>query len=148
MSKKYYFDIPYTKKYDTIWYGYLEFDKKIENFINNISLLNDIFAELFDIRFYISIEDNKMYLSIDNDWNFYGSNKFESDIRNIITQIDQHLPENNVKITFLNGEFTAIEYKPDGNQYKYKITNNIEEHKIDIKKRVLNWEIIKLKPKS
>ena len=60
-----------------------------------------------------------MYLSIDNDWNFYGSNKFESDIRNIITQIDQHLPENNVKITFLNGEFTAIEYKPDGNQYKY-----------------------------
>ena len=40
MSKEYYFDIPYRKKYETIWYGYLEFDKKIECFINNISLLN------------------------------------------------------------------------------------------------------------
>jgi ABC-type microcin C transport system permease subunit YejB len=32
MSKKYYFDIPYTKKYETIWYGYLEFDKIKDNF--------------------------------------------------------------------------------------------------------------------
>jgi hypothetical protein len=144
MSKKYYFDIPYTKKYETIWYGYLEFDKKIESFINNISLLNDNFTELFDISFYINIEDNKMYLSIDNDWNFYGYNRFENDIRNIIIHIEQYLSKNEI-IIFLNGEFTAIEYKPDGNQYKYKITNNLTEHKIDIKKRVLNWNIIKPK---
>ena len=145
MSKKYYFDIPYTRKYETIWYGYLEFDKKIEIFINDISLFYDNFTELFDINFYINIEDNKMYLSIDNDWNFYGYDRFENDIRNIITHIEKHLSKNEI-INFISGEFTAIEYKPDGNQYKYKLTNNLDEKKIDIKKRVLNWSIIK--PKS
>ena len=145
MSKKYYFDIPYTRKYETIWYGYLEFDKKIEIFINDISLFYDNFTELFDINFYINIEDNKMYLSIDNDWNFYGYDRFENDIRNIITHIEKHLSKNEI-INFISGEFTAIEYKPDGNQYKYKLTNNLNEKKIDIKKRVLNWTIIK--PKS
>ena len=145
MSKKYYFDIPYTRKYETIWYGYLEFDKKIEIFINDISLFYDNFTELFDINFYINIEDNKMYLSIDNDWNFYGYDRFENDIRNIITHIEKHLSKNEI-INFISGEFTAIEYKPDGNQYKYKLTNNLDQKKIDIKKRVLNWTIIK--PKS
>jgi hypothetical protein len=145
MSKKYYFDIPYIKKYETIWYGYLEFDKKIESFINNISLLNEVITEITNISFYINIEDNKIYLSIDNDGNYYGSNRFENDIRNIITHIEQHLSKNEV-VNFLNGEFTGVEYKPDGDQYKYKLTNNLTEHKIDIKKRVLNWSIIK--PKS
>lgn len=142
MSKKYYFDIPYIRKYETIWYGYLEFDN-IKDY--DISLLYDNFTELFDINFYINIEDNKMYLSIDNDWNFYGYDRFENDIRNIITHIEKHLSKNEI-INFLSGEFTAIEYKPDGNQYKYKLTNNLDQKKIDIKKRVLNWSIIK--PKS
>ncbi len=141
MSTKYYFDLPYTRKYDTIWYGYLEFDRISDDF--NVSLLNDILVEIADINFYINIENNKIYLSIDNDGNYYDNNKFENNIRNIITQISKIY-----SINFLNGEFTGIEYKPDGNQYKYKITNNIVEHKIDIKKRVLNWDIIKLKPKS
>lgn len=141
MSTKYYFDLPYTRKYDTIWYGYLEFDRISDDF--NVSLLNDILVEITDINFYINIENNKIYLSIDNDGNYYDNNKFENNIRNIITQISKIY-----SINFLNGEFTGIEYKPDGNQYKYKITNNIGEHKIDIKKRVLNWDIIKLKPKS
>ena len=141
MSTKYYFDLPYTRKYDTIWYGYLEFDRISDDF--NVSLLNDILVEIADINFYINIENNKIYLSIDNDGNYYDNNKFENNIRNIITQISKIY-----SINFLNGEFTGIEYKPDGNQYKYKITNNIGEHKIDIKKRVLNWDIIKLKPKS
>jgi hypothetical protein len=145
MSKKYYFDIPYTRKYETIWYGYLEFDKKIECFINNISLLNEVITEITNISFYINIEDNKMYLSVDNDGNYYGSSRFENDIRNIITHIEKYLSKNEV-INFISGEFTAIEYKPDGNQYKYKLTNNLDEKKIDIKKRVLNWSIIK--PKS
>ena len=142
MSKKYYFDIPYKRKYETIWYGYLEFDN-IKDY--DISLLYDNFTELFDINFYINIEDNKMYLSIDNDWNFYGYDRFENDIRNIITHIEKYLSKNEI-INFISGEFTAIEYKPDGNQYKYKLTNNLDEKKIDIKKRVLNWSIIK--PKS
>jgi hypothetical protein len=146
MSKKYYFDIPYKRKYETIWYGYLEFDKKIELFINDISLLNEVITEITNISFYINIEDNKMYLSVDNDGNYYDSSRFENDIRNIITHIEKHLSKNDFKISFSNGEFTAIEYKPDGNQYKYKLTNNLDEKKIDIKKRVLNWTIIK--PKS
>jgi hypothetical protein len=141
MSKKYYFDVPYTRKYDTIWYGYLEFDSINDDF--NVSLLNDVLVEITNINFYINIENNKIYLSIDNDGNYYDNNKFENNIRNIITQISKIY-----SINFLNGEFTGIEYKPDGNQYKYKISNNIGENKIDIKKRVLNWDIIKLKPKS
>jgi hypothetical protein len=145
MSKKYYFDLPYKKKYETIWYGYLEFDKKIENFINDISLLNEVITEITNISFYINIDDNKIYLSIDNDGNYYDSCIFENDIRNIITHIKQHLSKNEV-VNFISGEFTAIEYKPDGSQYKYKLTNNLTEKKIDIKKRVLNWSIIK--PKS
>ena len=139
MSKKYYFDIPYIRKYETIWYGYLEFDN-IKDY--DISLLYDNFTELFDINFYINIDDNKMYLSIDNDWNFYGYDRFENDIRNIITHIEKYLSKNEI-INFISGEFTAIEYKPDGNQYKYKLTNNLDEKKINIKKRVLNWSIIK-----
>lgn len=142
MSKKYYFDLPYTRKYETIWYGYLEFDKKIQYFMNNISLLNEVITEITNISFYINIENNKMYLSIDNDWNFYGYDRFENDIRNIITHIEKYL-SNNELINFISGEFTGIEYKPDGNQYKYKLTNNLDEKKIDIKKRVLNWSIIK-----
>lgn len=136
MSKKYYFDIPYTRKYETIWYGFLEFDNIKDN--TNTSLLNDIIVEITNINFYINIEDNKIYLSVDNDGNYYDNNRFENDIRNIITQISK-----NCFINFLNGEFTGVEYKPDGNQYKYKIINT--EHKIDIKKRVLNWNIIKPK---
>lgn len=148
MSKKYYFDLPYTKKYETIWYGYLEFDKiKDYDISDNISLLNEVITEITNISFYINIEDNKIYLSVDNDGNYYSSNRFENDIRNIITHIEQYLSKNGI-VNFINGEFTAIEYKPDGNQYKYKLTNNLTEHKIDIKKRVLNWDIIKLKPKS
>ena len=142
MSKKYYFDLPYTRKYETIWYGYLEFDK-IKDY--DVSLLNEVITEITNINFYINIENNKIYLSVDNDGNYYGSSRFENDIRNIITHIEKHLSKNRV-INFLNGEFTAIEYKPDGNQYKYKLTNNLDQKKIDIKKRVLNWTIIK--PKS
>lgn len=142
MSKKYYFDIPYTKKYETIWYGYLEFDKIKDC---DISLLNEVITEITNISFYINIETNKIYLSVDNDGNYYDSSRFENDIRNIIIHIEQHLSKNDV-VNFISGEFTAIEYKPDGNQYKYKITNNLTEQKIDIKKRVLNWTIIK--PKS
>jgi hypothetical protein len=146
MSKKYYFDLPYTKKYETIWYGYLEFDKIKDCDISyNISLLNEVITEITNISFYINIETNKIYLSVDNDGNYYDSSRFENDIRNIINHIEQHLSKNEV-INFISGEFTAIEYKPDGNQYKYKITNNLTEQKIDIKKRVLNWSIIK--PKS
>jgi hypothetical protein len=142
MSKKYYFDIPYTKKYETIWYGYLEFDKIKDC---DISLLNEVITEITNISFYINIETNKIYLSVDNDGNYYDSSRFENDIRNIIIHIEQHLSKNDV-VNFISGEFTAIEYKPDGNQYKYKLTNNLTEKKIDIKKRVLNWTIIK--PKS
>ena len=142
MSKKYYFDIPYTKKYETIWYGYLEFDKIKDC---DISLLNEVITEITNISFYINIETNKIYLSVDNDGNYYDSSRFENDIRNIIIHIEQHLSKNEV-VNFISGEFTAIEYKPDGNQYKYKLTNNLTEKKIDIKKRVLNWTIIK--PKS
>ena len=139
MSKKYYFDLPYTRKYETIWYGYLEFDK-IKDY--DVSLLNEVITEITNINFYINIENNKIYLSVDNDGNYYGSSRFENDIRNIITHIEKHLSKNRV-INFLNGEFTAIEYKPDGNQYKYKLTNNLDEKKINIKKRILNWSIIK-----
>jgi hypothetical protein len=146
MSKKYYFDLPYIKKYETIWYGYLEFDKiKDFDISDNISLLNEVITEITNISFYINIEDNKIYLSVDNDGNYYDSCRFENDIRNIIKHIEQYLSKNKI-VNFISGEFTAIEYKPDGNQYKYKLTNNLTEHKIDIKKRVLNWSIIK--PKS
>ena len=141
MSKKYYFDIPYIRKYETIWYGYLEFDN-IKDY--DISLLNEVITEITNISFYINIENNKMYLSVDNDGNYYDSSRFENDIRNIITHIEKYLSKNEV-INFISGEFTAIEYKPDGNQYKYKLTNNLTEHKIDIKKRVLNWNIMKHK---
>lgn len=142
MSKKYYFDIPYIKKYETIWYGYLEFDKIKDC---DISLLNEVITEITNISFYINIETNKIYLSVDNDGNYYDSSRFENDIRNIIIHIEKHLSKNEV-VNFISGEFTAIEYKPDGNQYKYKLTNKLIEQKIDIKKRVLNWTIIK--PKS
>jgi hypothetical protein len=141
MSNKYYFDLPYTKKYETIWYGYLEFDKIKDC---DISLLNEVITEITNISFYINIETNKIYLSVDNDGNYYDSSRFENDIRNIIKHIEKHLSKNEV-VNFISGEFTAIEYKPDGNQYKYKITNNLTEQKIDIKKRVLNWSIIKPK---
>jgi hypothetical protein len=139
MSKKYYFDLPYTRKYETIWYGYLEFDK-IKDY--DVSLLNEVITEITNINFYINIENNKIYLSVDNDGNYYGSSRFENDIRNIITHIEKYLSKNEI-INFISGEFTAIEYKPDGNQYKYKLTNNLDEKKINIKKRILNWSIIK-----
>ena len=139
MSKKYYFDLPYTRKYETIWYGYLEFDK-IKDY--DVSLLNEVITEITNINFYINIENNKIYLSVDNDGNYYGSSRFENDIRNIITHIEKYLSKNEI-INFISGEFTAIEYKPDGNQYKYKLANNLDQKKIDIKKRVLNWTIIK-----
>ena len=48
-----------------------------------------------------------MYLSIDNDWNFYGYDRFENDIRNIITHIEKYL-SNNELINFMSGEFTGI----------------------------------------
>ena len=53
MSKKYYFDLPYTRKYETIWYGYLDFDK-IKDY--DISLLNEVITEITNISFYINIQ--------------------------------------------------------------------------------------------
>ena len=162
---KYFFDN--ITKYDTIWYGFITFDKNIEDCINNNlinnklyqdelnedklnkdelyedelnneniinNIINNIIIEISNINYYINYDNNIIYLSIENDGNYYDYIKFEKDIRPIIIKISELF--NN---KFINGEFTGVEYKPDGFQYKYRIFNDEKNNKITMKKRILNW---------
>jgi hypothetical protein len=167
---KYFFDN--ITKYDTIWYGFIAFEKNIEDCINNNlknnqlyedelnnefyqddlnneniekininkykniinNIINNIIIEISNINYCINYDNNIIYLSIENDGNYYDYIKFEKDIRPIIIKISELF--NN---KFINGEFTGVEYKPDGFQYKYRIFNDEKNNKITMKKRILNW---------
>jgi hypothetical protein len=141
MSKKYYFDELQNNKFDTIWYGFIEFDTLNNNILNdNIKMSNitDIIVDISNVNFYIFIEENRLYLSLDNDRYYYTYTCFEKTIREIIYKLIEYLSGDNInKIEFINGEFTGVEYKPNGCQYKYKLTKI--DNKISLKKRILNW---------
>jgi hypothetical protein len=141
MSKKYYFDELQNTKFDTIWYGFIEFDTLNNNILNdNIKMSNitDIIIDISNVNFYIFIEENRIYLSLDNDRYYYTYTCFEKTIREIIYKLIEYLSGDTInKIEFINGEFTGVEYKPNGCQYKYKLTKI--DSKISLKKRILNW---------
>jgi len=141
MSKKYYFDELQNNKFDTIWYGFIEFDILNNNILNdNIKMSNitDIIVDISNVNFYIFIEENRLYLSLDNDRYYYTYTCFEKTIREIIYKLIEYLSGDTInKIEFINGEFTGVEYKPNGCQYKYKLTKI--DNKISLKKRILNW---------
>jgi len=157
---KYFFDN--ITKFDTVWYGFIKFEKSIcilneenkiiqdyeenkmiedeENRINDIEnrikeMINDIIIEIADVNFYINYLEETIYLSLENDGFYYDYTKFEKEIRPIITKISEVF--NN---KFINGEFTGIEYKPDGVQYKYRLQNDEANNKYTMKKRILNWK--------
>jgi hypothetical protein len=141
MSKKYYFNELQNTKFDTIWYGFIEFDILNDSILNNSEKMNnitDIIVDISNVNFYIFIEENRLYLSLDNDRYYYTYICFEKTIREIIYKLIEYLSSDNInKIEFINGEFTGVEYKPNGCQYKYKLTKI--DNKISLKKRILNW---------
>jgi hypothetical protein len=74
MSKKYYFDELQNTKFDTIWYGFIEFDILNNNILNDNEKMNnitDIIVDISNVNFYIFIEENRLYLSLDNDHYYY-----------------------------------------------------------------------------
>jgi hypothetical protein len=144
---KYYFDNCDLNKFDTIWYGFLKFNNNDDNFSDeNNNNISDIILEITECNIYVGIskeeqkeqeqkeKEQTIYLSVDNDGNYYSTDRFEKDIRPIISKMCEVF---NTK--FINGEFTAIECKPYGVQYKYRLFNDEENNKYAIKKRVLNW---------
>jgi hypothetical protein len=103
-----------------------------------MSNITDIIIDISNVNFYIFIEENRIYLSLDNDRYYYTYTCFEKTIREIIYKLIEYLSGDTInKIEFINGEFTGVEYKPNGCQYKYKLTKI--DSKISLKKRILNW---------
>lgn len=141
---KYYFEsCNIQTRYLTIWHGFLKYDgnqipvnrehllSSNSKLLYNIDL-NDIFCEIFQLNFYISLINNYIYISHDMD-EFYYYHQFEKSIKNAIKETELAF---NIVIT--NGEFYANEIKHNGNQYKYTISK--KNDKIILKKKILNWD--------
>ena len=141
MEQKYYFDSTnIDTNYSTIWYGFLIYDNSKNNisisenyFQKSNRLLDDLLCELTDTNFYVNIINNHIHISICQDSKYYYY-QFEKDIKNIIKEI-----ENKFIVSIEGGEFSAVECKYNGNQYKYTISKNKDKN-IILKKRILNWE--------
>ena len=142
---KYYFESDICNiqtRYVTLWNGFLKYDGcKIpittEHIIGNNKqlyndILNDIFIEICELNFYISLIDNYIYISSDFDSHYYYSS-FEKHIKNVINSI-----ESKFNININNGEFYGNEMKHNGNSYRYNISKN--DDKIVLKRKVLNWD--------
>lgn len=135
MIKKYYFDnTNLDKVHATLWNGYLVCESSAANILKSKEKeLDEIFAEICNINFYINIINNTIYISLCQDEKYYFY-EFEKDIKNVIESIQEKY-----KIKIVSGEFNAIEIKNFGNQYKY-IIKNINDNKISLKKKILNWD--------
>jgi len=137
-SKYYYDNNPYFNKdkYKTLWNGYLAY-KIDDTYISDERQLNDILVDVCERNFYITLQENYIYLSFDSDEYLYHY-QFEKMIKPSINKIQE-----NFKIFIEEGEFYATEIKHCGNQYKYTINQSINhdnEKKITIKKKTMNWE--------
>jgi hypothetical protein len=143
-NTKYYFEsYNLQTRYCTIWHGFLKYDgiqipinrehilSTNNKLLYNIDL-SDIFTEICQLNFYISLIDNYIYISHDMD-EFYYYYQFEKSIKNAIKETELKF---NIVIT--NGEFYANEIKHNGNQYKYTISK--KDDKIILKKKILNWD--------
>ena len=133
-------------KYKTIWTGYIKYQNNFidsinqtnEQMINNLRIeIDEIIQELTDINFYIDIQNNIIYLSVDDDEAFY-YHQFEKSIKKIVRKIEEKY--NNI---FIESEFFATEYKHRGNQYKYNLIKESsgEKEKLILKKVSLNWSL-------
>ena len=143
-NTKYYFEsYNLQERYSTLWHGFLKYDgiqipinrehilSTNNKLLYNIDL-NDIFTEICQLNFYISLIDNYIYISHDNDELYY-YHQFEKSIKNAIKETELKF---NIVIT--NGEFYGNEIKHNGNQYKYTISK--KDDKIILKKKILNWD--------
>jgi hypothetical protein len=145
---KYYFESDICniqKNYITLWHGFLKYDgSKIPITHEHImghkkqlynSVLNDIFIEICEYNFYISLIDDFIYISSDFD-GFYYYDSFEKHIKNVIIKI-----QTTFDININNGEFHANEMKHHGNSYRYNISKNSD--KIVLKRKLLNCDFKK-----
>lgn len=144
-SIKYYFESDICNlqtRYVTLWHGFLKYDgSKIPITNEHImghkkqlynDVLNDIFIEICEYNFYISLIDDCIYISSDFD-GFYYYDSFEKHIKNVIIKI-----ETTFNININNGEFHANEMKHHGNSYRYNISKNGD--KIVLKRKLLNCD--------
>jgi hypothetical protein len=146
-TSRYYYDncAHFNKdKYKTLWNGYLTYnidDPYIKS--ESESELNDLIVEICERNFYITLEENYIYLSFDSDEYLYHY-EFEKTLKPLIVAI-----QNKFKISNIEGEFFATEIKHCGNQYKYIIHECINEElmsesesqkKLKITKKTLNWD--------
>lgn len=141
---KYYFEsYNLQTRYYTIWHGFLKYDGNqipinSEHILNTNSKilynidLSDIFTEICQLNFYISLIDNYIYISHDMDELYY-YHQFEKSIKNAIKETELKF-----NIVINNGEFYGNELKHNGNQYKYTISR--KDDKIILKKKILNWD--------
>jgi hypothetical protein len=150
MLNKYYFETINPDYYATVWYGFFEYDENNERipisddyYQKSNRDLDDLLVNVCDIHYYVNLLDNYIYLSIDNDSKYYYY-QFEKNIKNTILSIEEKF-----KINIKNGEFNAIEYRPNGNQYKYTISreydSTLSHNKVKLKKKILNWDSFKNK---
>ena len=144
--KKYYYENTFLEtKYFTLWNGYFKYNgnkiKVSENYYQESNReLDDLFVEICDINFYISLIDEYIYISVDSDSYFYSTN-FEKTIKKALKEI-----EIKFNIIIECGEFYATEVKHMGNQYKYTISKS--NNKIILKKKILNWDTYNKKMKK
>jgi hypothetical protein len=148
-EQKYYFDNVNPDIFSTVWYGFFLYEENdiqipiSENYYQQSNReLDDLLSEICEINFYVTLNNNYIYLSIDSDTKYYYY-YFEKNLKDIILKIEEKF-----NIHIQNGEFNAIEYRPNGNQYIYTISRSNDENKrIILKKKILNWGVLELKKK-
>jgi hypothetical protein len=133
INKKYYFvDTNLDVKYPTLWNGFLNFNKNEDTVINFLDIDN-ILIDICNVNFYVNIDSNNIYLSLDQDEKYYFF-QFEKHIKKVIKKIEE------ISEIYINyGEFNANELKHFGLQYKYNITRT-NDTKIVLKKKTLQWD--------
>ena len=137
IDTKYYYENPkyekLFKRHITLWNGHLQGNNEKWLKKEDYSKFNDIIVDTCECNFYIHLDENNLYLSVDADTEYYHYD-FEKGIFKLIKRLEKEFD-----IFIDGGEFFAIECKHSGSQFKYTIyRDNKENNKIKLKKKVLN----------
>ncbi len=135
INEKYYFvNTNVNIKYPTLWDGYLNYTKNSSDVVINYLDIDNILVDICEINFYIHLQPETIYISLDRDENYY-FHQFEKHIKPVIKKMEEIM-----NITIQYGEFNASEIKHDPNLFKYIITRKTD--KIILQKQSLNWSIL------
>lgn len=113
--------------FSTIWKGYFNVSKEKKDWISKekIKEIDKLFAEKYDINFYIYYDEDNIFFSICPD-SYYYVDQFDENILKMVIDI-----ENILSVQIIKGCFEAWECRFNADFYKYNFSMNNKKLKFD-----------------